>query len=279
MKKLSFPRLDTVLLIIIMVFLPANILYEYHSSGFATNSLELSDMDAISMRRSMDCEFSRGVPWYIIYAMAQCSEDGLYSDDLEDKVLAAWQKSGIDKETRRLDNDTIGNFLKTGFSDDAQDALRLIERLKKIDYIYRTGVYPLMDKSKNAADNFGAERSYGGKRLHHGSDLMCPEGIPVLASIEGRVSHIGWNELGGWRVGIRNGDTYYYYAHLKAYAKRLKKGKAVERGEVLGLAGDTGYGPEGTSGKFAPHLHFGIYHYNIPIDPYPFLRMWQTNTN
>ena len=27
----------------------------------------------------------------------------------------------------------------------------------------------------------------------------------------------------------------------------------------MGLMGDTGYGPEGTRGKFPVHLHFGIY--------------------
>ena len=39
----------------------------------------------------------------------------------------------------------------------------------------------------------------------------------------------------------------------------MKPGKQVSSGEVLGLMGNTGYGKEGTKGKFAVHLHFGIY--------------------
>ena len=39
----------------------------------------------------------------------------------------------------------------------------------------------------------------------------------------------------------------------------IKKGKKVKAGTLLGTMGDTGYGKEGTHGKFAVHLHFGIY--------------------
>ena len=34
---------------------------------------------------------------------------------------------------------------------------------------------------------------------------------------------------------------------------------AVQAGEILGFMGNTGYGQEGTSGRFPVHLHLGIY--------------------
>ena len=60
--------------------------------------------------------------------------------------------------------------------------------------------------------------------------------------------------------GIRSkSGFYYYYAHMRNYAPGIKKGKKVKAGTLLGTMGDTGYGKEGTHGKFAVHLHFGIY--------------------
>jgi peptidoglycan LD-endopeptidase LytH len=48
---------------------------------------------------------------------------------------------------------------------------------------------------------------------------------------------------------------------------------------VIGGVGSSGYGPPGTSGKFPPHLHYGIYKDNgyteWSYDPYPHLRLWE----
>ncbi len=50
-----------------------------------------------------------------------------------------------------------------------------------------------------------------------------------------------------------------YYAHLERYEDGLQAGDVVAKGQVIGYLGDSGYGPEGTTGEFEPHLHFGIY--------------------
>ena len=59
----------------------------------------------------------------------------------------------------------------------------------------------------------------------------------------------------------------------------LKEGDIVEPGQVIGYVGSTGYGKEGTSGKFPPHLHFGLYKYDgrceWAFNPYPHLRRWE----
>ncbi|WP_231493385.1 M23 family metallopeptidase [Alicyclobacillus macrosporangiidus] len=107
---------------------------------------------------------------------------------------------------------------------------------------------------------FGAGRSWGGRRIHEGVDIFAPYGTPVLACSYGYVELMGWNRYGGWRIGIRDvNNVYYYYAHLSSYAKGLKRGDVVEPGQIIGYVGSSGYGPPGTSGKFPPHLHFGVY--------------------
>lgn len=128
--------------------------------------------------------------------------------------------------------------------------------------------------------SFGAGRSFGGRRIHEGVDIFASYGTPVLACSYGYVELIGWNRFGGWRVGIRDGENmYYYYAHLSSYVKGLKQGDLVQPGQVLGYVGSTGYGPPGTSGKFPPHLHFGIYkdtgEHEWAFSPSGYLSQWE----
>lgn len=113
-------------------------------------------------------------------------------------------------------------------------------------------------------DDFGNSRSYGYKRVHLGNDLMGSIGTPIIAVESGIVEACGWNQYGGWRVGIRSfdGKRYYYYAHLRKdhpYAKDMCEGKIVKAGDVIGYLGMTGYSTkENVNNINVPHLHFGM---------------------
>lgn len=113
-------------------------------------------------------------------------------------------------------------------------------------------------------NGYGTVRTYGGKRRHEGIDIMASNNqagyFSVQSVCDGTVENLGWLPLGGYRIGIRSASGhYYYYAHLDHYVNGMVKGKKVSSGDVIGYMGDTGYGKEGTRGKFAVHLHFGIY--------------------
>jgi len=113
-------------------------------------------------------------------------------------------------------------------------------------------------------DDFGVSRSYGYKRQHLGHDMMGQVGTPVIAVESGYVEAIGWNQYGGWRLGIRSfdGKRYYYYAHLRKnypYHKSLKQGSIITAGDVIGYLGRTGYSrTENTNNIDEAHLHFGL---------------------
>lgn len=113
-------------------------------------------------------------------------------------------------------------------------------------------------------EDFGAGRSYGFARRHLGNDLMGSLGTPVVAVESGIVEALGWNQYGGWRIGIRSYDRkrYYYYAHLQKnhpYIDGLKEGDAVTAGDVIGFMGRTGYSAnENTNNIDTVHLHFGM---------------------
>lgn len=113
-------------------------------------------------------------------------------------------------------------------------------------------------------DDFGNSRSYGFKRTHLGNDLMGSIGTPIIAVESGIVEHLGWNQYGGWRIGIRSfdGKRYYYYAHLRKdhpYVDGLEEGSLIKAGDVIGYLGMTGYSiKENVNNINVPHLHFGM---------------------
>lgn len=113
-------------------------------------------------------------------------------------------------------------------------------------------------------DDFGAGRSYGFQRKHLGHDMLGSVGTPVVAVESGTVEALGWNQYGGWRIGIRSFDRkrYYYYAHLRKnhpYHYQLREGDTVAAGEVIGYMGMTGYSAkENVNNINVPHLHWGM---------------------
>ena len=94
--------------------------------------------------------------------------------------------------------------------------------------------------------------------------MMGQVGTPVVAVESGYVEALGWNQYGGWRLGIRSFDhkRYYYYAHLRKnypYQSGLEVGSVVQAGDVIGYLGRTGYSrTENTNNIDDPHLHFGL---------------------
>ena len=126
------------------------------------------------------------------------------------------------------------------------------------------------------------ERSYGGFRGHEGCDIMAAKNqrgyYPVLSITDGVIEKIGWLPQGGYRIGIRSeSGGYFYYAHLYEYAEHFKPGTRISAGQLLGFMGDSGYGEEGTIGKFDVHLHIGIYiktanSQEVSVNPYYVLK-------
>ncbi len=155
--------------------------------------------------------------------------------------------------------------------------------------IYKT--YQTLNLDKNAfplplrynysyRNTWGDARGWGGRRIHEGTDIFAGYGTPVRATSYGIVEMKGWNKYGGWRIGIRDiNNTYHYFAHLNGFAKDLAVGQVVEPGMLIGSVGSSGYGPPGTSGKFPPHLHYGMYKDNgfteWSFDPFPHLKRWE----
>lgn len=148
------------------------------------------------------------------------------------------------------------------------DAVPLTPSGEEKVWVTKYGLKAFLPLAKNFPyshyDDFGVSRSYGYRRRHLGHDMMGQTGTPVIAVESGRVEALGWNQYGGWRIGIRSfdGQRYYYYAHLRKdypYQSNLKEGSLVTAGDVIGYLGHTGYSTtENTNNIVEPHLHFGL---------------------
>jgi murein DD-endopeptidase MepM/ murein hydrolase activator NlpD len=138
-------------------------------------------------------------------------------------------------------------------------------------------VFPVYGNS-SFGDTFGAPRASIASGWHHGEDIFAPLGAPILAVADGTVFSVGWNNVGGWRLWLRDrGGNEFYYAHLSAYSPAAVNGTDVKAGTVLGFNGNTG------DAETTPyHLHFeihpvGLLHlgYDGAVRPYPYLMAWK----
>ncbi len=136
-------------------------------------------------------------------------------------------------------------------------------------------VFPVYGPS-TFSDDFAAPRSLTG--WHHGNDIFAPVGAPLLAVTDGTLFLVGWNNVGGNRLWLRDDQgNEFYYAHLSAFSPLAVDGGRVKAGDMIGFVGATG-DAVGTP----PHLHFEIHPaallglgYDGVVNPYRYLLAWQ----
>jgi murein DD-endopeptidase MepM/ murein hydrolase activator NlpD len=106
---------------------------------------------------------------------------------------------------------------------------------------------------------------YKTRKFHSGLDIAAPEGIPVMASTEGKVVEVGYDEDGyGRYVKVSYNNRFYMYGHMSKIL--VPEGYYLNKGETLGLVGSTGL-------STGPHVHFEVrYSNNSTIDPLKVLK-------
>lgn len=88
-------------------------------------------------------------------------------------------------------------------------------------------------------------------RPHRGVDYAARSGTPVYATADGVVSLVQKQRGYGRVVMIKHYNDLYttLYAHLRAFAKGMRRGRRVRQGEVIGYVGQSGL-------STGPHLHY-----------------------
>lgn len=97
-------------------------------------------------------------------------------------------------------------------------------------------------------------------RPHHGIDYAAPTGTPISALGDGVVEFVGWRGGFGRFIVIRHNKIYKTsYGHLSRFARGLRVGKRVKKGQVIGYVGASGLAT-------GPHLDFRFYKNGKPIN-------------
>jgi murein DD-endopeptidase MepM/ murein hydrolase activator NlpD len=148
-----------------------------------------------------------------------------------------------------------------------------------------TGIQPKLTKGRYVFPVYGPSsftETYGAPRAdtgwHHGEDIFGALGTPLLAVADGTVFSVGWNDVGGYRLWLRDKQgNQFYYAHLSAFSPLAQNNAHVKAGDVIGFMGNSG-DAQGTP----YHVHFEVHPvqllyqgYDGTISPYALLMAWQ----
>lgn len=126
-------------------------------------------------------------------------------------------------------------------------------------------VYPIKDPF--ITDAYGYTRLTVGSTISHkGTDFRAPPGTDVYAMNSGTVRIARTFVEYGNTVVIDHGlGIQTMYMHLSNIS--VKQGESVERGQIIGQSGQTGY-------ALAPHLHISVKIGGISIDPMKFMALF-----
>lgn len=124
-------------------------------------------------------------------------------------------------------------------------------------------IQPVSNKSlTRIASGFGTriDPVYKVAKFHAGLDFAAPQGTPIYATADGRVTEADFNAGGyGNHIVINHGFGYEtLYGHM--YRIKARVGQEVKRGEVIGYVGSTGK-------STGPHCHYEVHKNGHPIDP------------
>ena len=127
-------------------------------------------------------------------------------------------------------------------------------------------IYPVTNPI--VTDVYGFSRTSGAAAItHKGADFKGVTGTKIMSINRGIVRVAKTFQVYGKTVVVDHGfGVMSFYLHLSKI--NVNAGELVQAGQVIGLAGATGF----TTG---PHLHFSVRINNVSIDPIKFLDLFK----
>ena len=157
-----------------------------------------------------------------------------------------------------------------------------IDELKKQMYIQTKSYDDIVDMAKNKSEmlasipsiqpipNKDLKRLASGygmrmhpilkvRRMHAGCDFSAPQGTPIYATGDGKITRARFFKSSGNMITIDHGYGYQTkYLHMSKF--NVKEGQKVKRGDIIGYVGNTGLSK-------APHCHYEVWKDGRHINP------------
>lgn len=174
-----------------------------------------------------------------------------------DAMLPEWEKAVSDDVSDLLtDNRTNmdqllreAHFLQASFDTILTVLSKDIQMRQHIP-----SITPVRMENPRISSGFGYRRDpfTGRRQFHAGIDYPGRRGTPIIATADGKIDKIDYNNRLGWYVMIDHGyGLQTLYGHLNR-KPNIKLGTRVKRGAKIGEMGRTGR-------STAPHLHYSVY--------------------
>ena len=131
-------------------------------------------------------------------------------------------------------------------------------RLEKLaEFAATPSIWPVKFEPRSQlwiSSGFGRRRNPFTKawEMHSGVDIPAPLRTPLIATADGTITKMGKDRFLGNYIEIRHSKKYStLYGHINHFAKNIKKGTKVERGETIGYMGTTGR-------STGSHIHYEV---------------------
>jgi murein DD-endopeptidase MepM/ murein hydrolase activator NlpD len=154
--------------------------------------------------------------------------------------------------------------LKSGIERLAKIADARIDELAKTPSIWPVDAEP---GERWISSSFGWRKSpfTGAREMHAGLDISARRGTPIIATADGTIVKMKRDRFLGKFVEIRHNEKFStMYGHLDNFAKGMKSGTKIKRGEVIGCMGNTGR----TTGC---HLHYEVRVHGKRVNPIEYI--------
>lgn len=174
------------------------------------------------------------------------------------KKLRGFNNSNlIIKTTKRLDKLSKKMVVQSESYDQVMDLAK--ERSEKIKHI--PAIRPVDMSSSYVTSYYGYRFHpiYKRREMHQGVDFAAPIGTKVFAPANGRVKKVSYSGGYGRMIVIDHGYGYKTrFAHMSKIL--VKKGQKIERGETIGLIGNSGL-------STGPHVHYEVHKDKVKVNP------------
>ena len=178
----------------------------------------------------------------------------LQSNILSDNLAPAINEELIALE---LDIEDISRYVNLELDSYRSIYKKVKEDLSRISKI--PSIRPVKGGFLNSSFGYRKDPIDNEIRFHQGQDITVKSGTPVYAPADGIVKRAYYAGGFGNHIKLDHGNGYTtLFAHLSKI--KVKHGQNVNRGDVIGLTGNTGR-------STAPHLHYEIHHYGESKNP------------